>query len=139
MFYIFIQSKEISEKLFSQISESFSEFLDWPRFLQGMKTIRAKTLSEKLDLFIKMADCDGNGLLSWSEIYELCRYCLENYTRYNKKKMDWGFLIDYFAKMIFQICGVELDQEIPLAKIKQMIMDSAPDSDLLVMFCGADC
>ena len=62
MLYIFIQSKEFSQQLFSEITEKFSEYLDWPRFLDGMKIIRAKTLTEKLDLYINVADKDGNGV-----------------------------------------------------------------------------
>jgi len=33
-----------------------------------MSIVRAKTISEKVDLFIKVADEDGNGSLSWEEI-----------------------------------------------------------------------
>jgi hypothetical protein len=44
-----------------------------------MSIIRAKTICEKVDLFIKVADEDGNGSLSWSEIIKLCRISLVRY------------------------------------------------------------
>ena len=53
--------------------------MDWGEFLKLMVSIRAKTLSEKINLFIKIADEDGNGLLSWDEIYELAQICLGKY------------------------------------------------------------
>lgn len=44
-----------------------------------MVSIRAKTVSEKINLFIRIADQDGNGMLSWDEIYELSHICLNRY------------------------------------------------------------
>jgi len=44
-----------------------------------MSIIRAKTICEKVDLFIKVADEDGNGSLSWAEIIKLCRVSLSRY------------------------------------------------------------
>lgn len=44
-----------------------------------MVSIRAKTLSEKINLFIKIADEDGNGSLSWEEINELAKICLSKF------------------------------------------------------------
>ena len=50
-----------------------------------MVSIRAKTLSEKINLFIKIADEDGNGKLSWDEIYELSKICLKRYIVFGGK------------------------------------------------------
>ena len=44
-----------------------------------MVSIRAKTVSEKINLFIRIADKDGNGMLSWDEINELTHNCLNRY------------------------------------------------------------
>lgn len=41
-----------------------SGMLNWNEFLNLMVSIREKTLKEKIDLFIKIADEDGNGMLS---------------------------------------------------------------------------
>jgi Ca2+-binding EF-hand superfamily protein len=44
-----------------------------------MVSIRAKTVSEKINLFIKIADENGDGKLSWDEIYSLSKICLSKY------------------------------------------------------------
>ena len=141
MFYIFIQSQNISRRMFQQIVEKFSDFLDWPRFLKAMKMIRAKSLPDKLDLFIKMADENGDGNLSMKEVFELCQDCLDNLHRAQTVKSDVSDnkdLAEYFAKVIFQACKVNVDDEISLSKIKECIYSGHPDADLLCMVCGAD-
>jgi hypothetical protein len=77
-----------------------------------MKFIRAKTLREKLDLFIKIADKDRNGRLDWKEVNEICSFNLRSCWK-GKDQGDWKSLIDYFTKLIFTICGVPADGEIP--------------------------
>ena len=42
-----------------------------------MPIIRAKSICEKVDLFIKVAEEDGNGKLSWNEVIGLCNKSLE--------------------------------------------------------------
>lgn len=42
-----------------------------------MSIIRAKTIREKVDLFIKVADVDKNGQLNWEEVLNLCKVSLE--------------------------------------------------------------
>jgi len=50
--------------------------MDWSEFFRLMVIIRAKSLTEKINLFIKIADEDGNGMLSENEIYDLSKICL---------------------------------------------------------------
>lgn len=47
-------------------------------------------------------------------------------------------LCDYFTKLIFETLGVNKDEDIPMEKIKQTILDGGQNSELLSMFCGAD-
>ena len=42
-----------------------------------MSSIQAKSKEEKVDVFIKVADEDGNGKLSYEEVQSLCRITLE--------------------------------------------------------------
>lgn len=103
-----------------------------------MGIIKAKTQGEKIDLFIKIADEDGNGTLSKDEIDHLCTVCL---SKYINQETDPGFfkgLTDYFTKLIFNVVNVDMDEEIPLQKIKDVIVQGKTESDLLCMFCGAD-
>lgn len=55
-----MQSEELAKSIFSKIDYNYSGFLNWEEFLQLMIIIRAKTLKEKIDLFIKISDEDGN-------------------------------------------------------------------------------
>jgi Ca2+-binding EF-hand superfamily protein len=51
---VFIQSQELADRIFNTIDDNYSGFMDWPEFINGMKIIKAKTLKDKIDLFIKV-------------------------------------------------------------------------------------
>lgn len=104
-----------------------------------MEIIKAKTLKDKINLFIKIADDDGNGKLSKKEIFDLCKICLGKVIKTSEG--DELFLDDisnYFTKLIFYAVEIDIEEEIPLSKIKQTILLGNAESDLLCMFCGAD-
>lgn len=44
-----------------------------------MVAIRAKTLMDRVNLFIKIADKDGNCALSYDEVHNLTKICLSKY------------------------------------------------------------
>lgn len=48
-----------------------------------MVAIRAKTLMDRVNLFIKIADKDGNRALSYDEVHNLTRICLSKYINVN--------------------------------------------------------
>ena len=102
-----------------------------------MAAIRAKTLKEKIDLFIKIADEDGNGRLSWEEISHLCMLTLKRFVLDKGEGMIED-LCDYFTKLIFISCKVDIDEEIPLDRIKEVILNGEENADMLAFFCGAD-
>lgn len=62
--------------MFKKIDYNFSGNLNWSEFLNLMVVIKAKTLLDRVNLFIKIADKDGNGLLCRNEVLELTRVCL---------------------------------------------------------------
>jgi Ca2+-binding EF-hand superfamily protein len=66
-----MQSEELAKRIFNTIDYSYSGYMDWGEFLRLMVIIRAKTLAEKISLFIKIADVNGDGTLSQDEIKEL--------------------------------------------------------------------
>ncbi len=101
-----------------------------------MVVIRAKTLKDKINLFIRIADEDGNGLLSYEEIFNLAKVCLSKYVKEDDDFMD--MLCSFFTDLIFEAVDIEVDEEIPLSTIRQAIINGNKDSDLLAMFCGAD-
>jgi len=137
IYQVFLQSEELAEKIFYTIDFNFSGFLNWDEFLSAMVKIRAKTMRDKIDLFINIADADGNGLLSKQEVFDLAKVCLKKFIA----DAEDGFLNDlceYFTKLIFSSVGIDMDDEIPLQAIKEAIISGNQESDLLAMFCGAD-
>ena len=85
-----------------------------------------------------MADDDGNGELSWDEIYYLCENNLKKFIG----KKDNAFLKQmsyFFTKFIFQTFGIEvLDdkddmEEIPLSMIKDYIL-KVPRTPKIIKF-----
>ena len=138
MFQIGLQNEEILKRVFFSIDTKIKGYLDWGGFISCVIAIRSKSLSEKIDLFVNIADEDGNGQLSWDEIYALSRLCLQKYI---SVKNDDTFLEDlatYFSKLQFETCEVDIDEEIPFDVIKDLILNNHPNSGLLCMFCGAD-
>ncbi|CAD8193646.1 unnamed protein product [Paramecium octaurelia] len=136
IYQIFMQSEFLAQEIFNKIDFNYSGFLNWNEFLKLMVSIRAKTLIEKLDLFIQISDQDGNGQLCWDEIYQLSKVCLAKYIQNTDDFLD--MLCEYYTRLIFKVVGKEPHEEIPFSAIKQAILDQKEDSDLLCMFCGAD-
>lgn len=54
IFQVFIQAQELADTIFYSIDYNFSGFMDWSEFINGMKIIKAKTVKDKIDLFIKV-------------------------------------------------------------------------------------
>ena len=80
---------------------SVDEFMEVTGFVIGA------TFNEKIDLFFKMIDTDGNGMLSWDEIYEICQdslemFCMEEDDKFINK------LCKFFADYIFDKCGYDV-------------------------------
>jgi hypothetical protein len=67
--------------MFEIIDFNFSGYLNWQEFLNLMVVIKAKTLVERVNLFIKIADKDGNQSLSQDEVFTLTRICLLRYVK----------------------------------------------------------
>jgi Ca2+-binding EF-hand superfamily protein len=126
----------LAERIFYKIDYNFSGFMNWEEFLEGMKMIRAKTLEDKIKLFISLADKDGNGLLSYDEVLELSVVCLSKFFEPDDEYLQ--IMAQYFTRLIFESCGYDMDDEIPLERIKQRIIEKHPNASLLCMFCGAD-
>jgi Ca2+-binding EF-hand superfamily protein len=86
---------------FSKI-KILQDFLEWEEFVLTMKTMQAKTLKEKVDLFFNIIDEDGNGVLEWDEVYKIAKVILQQAGGSDNDK----FLHKYaksFAKIIFDV------------------------------------
>ena len=123
MTYIFTQSQEMAKRIFSEISESFSEYVDWTRFLIGMKEISTKKITEKLDLFMKITNSDKNGMITYDEVVNLCVINLNNNVRFSEKNLDYSDLVDALVKEIYKICDTPLGESLSIPKIKKLVQD----------------
>lgn len=91
-----------------------------------MTVIKAKTLSDKINLFIKVADEDGNGFLSFDEVKALTTICLAKFIHVEIDTEHARFMEDmseYFAKLIFDTCMVATEDEIPFEQIRKLILE----------------
>ncbi|CAD8072111.1 unnamed protein product [Paramecium primaurelia] len=136
IYQVSMQPTDLAKQMFQQIDYNFSGYLNWREFLNLMVAIRAKTLMDRVNLFIKIADKDGNRALSYDEVHNLTRICLSKYIKDDCQLLD--LLCDYFTKLIFETLQVDKNDDIPLEKIKQTILDGGENCQLLSMFCGAD-
>ena len=69
----------------------------------------------------KVADEDGNNRLSKQEIMDLCMINLKRFVK-DKGEGMIDDLCDYFTNLIFESCDVNIEDEIPLDKIKDIIL-----------------
>ena len=82
-----------------------------------MKSLLHQTKTMKIELFMKIADSDGNGLLSFEEIYHLAYLSIEKNFMFCKKDEKDEFIEDlatHMSEIIFSIFQLSLDEEIPL-------------------------
>ena len=88
-----------------------------------MITIKSDSISDKIDMFFKIIDTDGNGLLSYDEVLELSLMSLKRNIKGEDKNSEEVIneLAKYFADLIFKLVDVDKDDEIPLPKIKEVI------------------
>ena len=81
IYQVFMQPTELAKEMFEIIDFNFSGFLNWQEFLNLMVVIKAKTLVERVNLFIKIADKDGNQSLSKDEVFNLTKICLGRFVK----------------------------------------------------------
>lgn len=70
----------------------------------------------------KIADEDGNGLLSKTEIFNLCKICLSKFISEKNGDTFLTELCEYFTKLIFLAVDIDIEDEIPMTTIKQAIL-----------------
>jgi Ca2+-binding EF-hand superfamily protein len=120
------ESEELAKKIFNTINVTKNNYLSWEEFLKGMITIKSESISDKIDMFFKIIDTDGNGLLSYEEVLDLSLMSLKRNIKGedNASLEIINELAKYFADLIFKLVDVDKDDEIPLPKIKEVIFFS---------------
>jgi hypothetical protein len=76
-------------------------------FMKCTSFIIATTFVDKIDLFFKMIDSDGNGLLSWEEVNEICLSCLQIFNVDDDNTDFTDNLSYFFTDYIFELCGYD--------------------------------
>lgn len=133
------QGRELAKKIYDTINKLNSDFLNWEEYLIGMLTMKSKNISDKIDVFFKVIDTDGNGLLSFDEVYELSLASLKRTIgESNEDDEVINILAEYFANLIFSLVDKPIDEEIPLDLIKEKIIEGKSAAGYLEMFICAD-
>ncbi|EGR31085.1 leucine rich repeat protein [Ichthyophthirius multifiliis] len=128
------QSEEIIKRMCN-----YESYINWNQFLNILNGISGKTLESKINIFINVADTDKSGTLAKEEISELCNICLKKILPVqNGDDSMIKDLVDYFTKLLFSSLNVDLEDEIPLYKLKDAILNGNPESDLICFFCGIE-
>ena len=127
-------------KLYKTLNKLNTDYLNWEEFMQGMLSMKSNNISDKIDIFFNVIDADGNGLLSFDEVYEISKQSLQR-TLGDKNDDDdevVNCLATYFANLIFQLVDMPIDDEIPMDKIKEKILEGQSAAGYLEMFICAD-
>jgi len=116
------ESEELVRKIFSTINESNTRYLSFDEFLKGMSIIKSEKISDKIDFFFKIIDTDGNGMLSWDEVFDISIMSLKRILITDDESSEElvGEIAKYFADLIFNLVDVDIDDEIPLPWIKEV-------------------
>jgi hypothetical protein len=111
------------------------EFITFDQYVFFMKKIKASDLNDKIDLFFKIIDTDGNGMLSYEEVLEICETSLKVCFAQKDAKFIL-FVSEFFTDLIFWSTNIEKNDEIPMPKIKLAINQNCGEAELLALFCG---
>ena len=131
------KSAELSRilgKIFDKFDLDSGGTVSWDEYLQAMDIIWHGTTEIQLDFFFSVYDTDGNGLLSFKEIQELCKLQLQM----DKADQLIEELSFSFASLIFDLTETKYDEEVPSFKIKEIIKKQQ-DKSLMEMFCSFSC
>eukprot|EP00347_Sterkiella_histriomuscorum_P019005 403343331 len=149
------ENEIVVEKLFDSIGKDVdikSKCLSFDSFISIVCSFRANSIEDKIERFFKLIDEDGNGFLSYQEIYNLCTRSFKNYQdtqsdvqlnlKNNGKSIEnddfFKKLSEYFTHYIFKCVDIEMDQEISMKEMKEIVRLNKDGADLLEMFCGED-
>lgn len=78
IFHIFLLGEEKAQILFNQLDVYNRGYLTEKEFLDAMKKLMNKTKANKIKLFMQIADSNGDGMLSYDEIFHLAYLTTKN-------------------------------------------------------------
>ena len=140
------QGKKHALKIYKTLSGINLQCMNWEDYLKGMYSMRSDDINDKIDIFLKIIDADGNGLLSFEEVFDISKESLLRTLgdKDNKKEEEnneesvVNILATYFANLIFQLVEMPIDEEIPMDLIRNKIIEGKEAAGYLEMFICAD-
>lgn len=125
--------------MFAGVSESR---IGWSNYLEAIKTLRAQSIEEKIELFLKLVNVGENGVLNRKEIKSLCGFSLEMIRKKGESGEKDSFferLVDFFTGLFFQAFGSPESEEITVSQIiESMFLQESEEVDLLLSLCGCE-
>lgn len=133
---IWKENEHFAKSLFNIFDQNKNGHVNLDEFVETMIKLKSPKMIDKIDIFLKILDKDGNGSLSFDEVYELSLNSLDRYL--NKEDLEIKEkLANAFSKMIFKFCNVDIESEIKMPIIKEKIILGGEAAEYLEMFCGA--
>ena len=136
------QGFSLAYKIYETLNKLNTTYLNWEDFLQGMLRMKSRFIQDKIDLFFFFLDTDGNGFLSFDEVYEISKGSLQRTLGDKDDNNDndevVSTLASYFANLIFQLVDMPIDQEISIEKIREKILEGQEAAGYLEMFICSD-
>ena len=136
------QGFSLAYKIYETLNKLNTTYLNWEDFLQGMLSMKSRFIQDKIDLFFHIIDTDGNGFLSFDEVYEISKGSLQRTLGDKDDNNDndevVSTLASYFANLIFQLVDMPIDQEISIEKIREKILEGQEAAGYLEMFICSD-
>ena len=134
------QGYSLAYKIYKTLNKLNTECLNWEEYMQGMYTMKSPDIKDKIDVFFHIIDSDGNGFLSFDEVYEISKNSLQRTLgdKIDRNDEVINTLSIYFANLIFQLVDMPIDQEISIEKIREKILEGQDAAGYLEMFICAD-
>lgn len=102
-----------------------------------MKSLRAHNSKEKIDLFFKLMDWNGNGTISWEEVRDFCLKSLE-IAKISENDAGIDKLAGFLTNLLFKMFQAKKEDDLSLEKIRDSVLANKEDQKLFLMLCGTD-
>ena len=142
------EDEDLAKKIFKTINTRNSGYMILDEFLNGMVTLKSNNISDKLSMFFKIIDTNGDGTLSWKEVLKISKESLARTIKGSESEDIIDELAEFFARLIFKLVDVDKSEELKLENLKmvtfkiinykQKIINGGKEALYLEMFCCAD-
>lgn len=96
-----------------------------------MSILSCGNFEKQIDMFFQVYDIDNNGELDYDEVRKLCKLQLH----FASNDYIVEYLAETFAKLLFDMAGVEKEQSISIDQLKKTLAEHNERS-LIEMFCS---